>query len=229
MLILSFFLFLSLCLNLFFLWEKYNRSRVVKVLDGDTFVLNSGQRVRLLAVNAPEKGACLGQEATDLLTKLVLNKRVRLEETTHDDYGRILAVTFVDSPFSSPVILSERSESKDLSRMRDISVNQQLAQAGLVSHTSSAGKYSEPIEEAIRKAKAEHLAIYSDKCQSPNPPNPQCNIKGNIDQSSGTKFYHLSSCLHYGEIVINTALGEKWFCSEAQAQKSGFQKASGCR
>lgn len=124
----------------------------------------------------------------------------------------------------SPVILNLFH---DLSNK--ISVNQQLALAGLASHISSAGIYSDAIEMAIRNAKAQHLGIYSDKCQSRVPLDPKCDIKGNIDQSSGIKFYHLPGCLHYQEALINIALGEKWFCTELEAEKAGFQKAAGCK
>lgn len=222
-----FILILSLGLNCYFINQSLEKTRVVRVIDGDTFVLKSGERVRLLAVNAPEIDVCLGKEAADLMTKLVLNRRVRLEEITRDDYGRTLAVVFV-LPF--PVILNMFSPSQTWFQdsNNNVSVNEQIARSGLAFHTSSAGKYGEKIETAIRFAKAKRLAIYSNECQSKTPPNTKCSIKGNIDQSSGTKYYHFLNCLHYNETIINTALGEKWFCSESDAQKSGFVKAKGC-
>lgn len=59
-------------------------------------------------------------------------------------------------------------------------------------------------------------------------PNPSCNIKGNIDKNTYKKFYHLPGCKQYNQIIIDKDLGEKYFCTEQEASKAGFIKASGC-
>lgn len=46
-------LFISLIVNTFFGWNYYSGNTVTRVLDGDTFDLKNGTRVRLLDVESP--------------------------------------------------------------------------------------------------------------------------------------------------------------------------------
>jgi cold shock CspA family protein len=58
-----------------------------------------------------------------------------------------------------------------------------------------------------------------------NVVNSDCNIKGNISQTSGKKWYHLPGMEDYEETTIYPKYGERWFCSEEEAKASGWQKA----
>jgi micrococcal nuclease len=75
---------------------------VTSVIDGDTVALTSGERVRLLLIDAPESTGsdrdCFGDSATRALRDLVLDRRVELvSETGCDDrFGRRLAYLEVD-------------------------------------------------------------------------------------------------------------------------------------
>ncbi len=84
-----------------------DRFRVTKVIDGDTFELKGGDRVRLLSIDTPEKGEQFYEEAKELLKKYTLNKQVELTyaDKRRDHYGRLLAFVFVDSVFVNKVIL----------------------------------------------------------------------------------------------------------------------------
>lgn len=72
---------------------------VVKVLDGDTFVLADGKSVRIAMIDAPEKGQPLYREATQYVMALLLNQRVKLipAGAGHDIYGRLLAEVYLDT------------------------------------------------------------------------------------------------------------------------------------
>jgi endonuclease YncB( thermonuclease family) len=68
---------------------------VASVTDGDTLTLTNGQRVRLLQIDAPERGECYGVEALTTLLRLtpigstiVLETDPRLDRV--DRYGRLL-------------------------------------------------------------------------------------------------------------------------------------------
>lgn len=50
-----------------------------------------------------------------------------------------------------------------------------------------------------------------------------CDIKGNISISSGNKIYHLPGGEFYAKTVISPEYGERWFCSEAEAQANGWR------
>lgn len=55
-----------------------SRFQVIKVIDGDTFILQGGDKVRLLSIDTPEKGEIYYQEAKDYLTERTLGKIVTL-------------------------------------------------------------------------------------------------------------------------------------------------------
>ena len=63
---------------------------VKRVIDGDTVVLNGGERVRINNINTPEKKEELGPEAGAFARKLCQGKMVRVEGNTRDGYGRLL-------------------------------------------------------------------------------------------------------------------------------------------
>jgi micrococcal nuclease len=66
-----------------------------RVIDGDTVVSN-GTSIRLLGINAPERGEMYSSEATAFLESFVLNKTVSVKITGQDMYKRELAYLFVD-------------------------------------------------------------------------------------------------------------------------------------
>ena len=80
---------------------------VSKVIDGDTFELQGGDKVRLLSIDTPEKGESYYNEAKELLKKYTYGKQVTLTyaETRRDRYGRLLAYVHVDSIFVNKQIL----------------------------------------------------------------------------------------------------------------------------
>ena len=50
-----------------------------------------------------------------------------------------------------------------------------------------------------------------------------CTIKGNVN-SKGERIYHCPNWRDYDETEIIPAEGDRWFCSEAEAQASGFRR-----
>jgi hypothetical protein len=51
-----------------------------------------------------------------------------------------------------------------------------------------------------------------------------CDIKGNINQK-GEHIYHVPGGRAYANTVVDPARGERWFCSEAEAQAAGWRPA----
>jgi micrococcal nuclease len=76
---------------------------VVRVIDGDTVVLEGGAHVRVLGIDAPEMekegrpAEFLAHKSKAILSELTLNKTVRLEydRQRYDHYGRLLAYLFL--------------------------------------------------------------------------------------------------------------------------------------
>ncbi len=82
-----------------------NWRTVERVIDGDTIVLNGGERVRLIGVDTPETVhpskpvEYYGKEASAFTRRTVEGKRVRLEYepgARTDRYGRTLAYIYTD-------------------------------------------------------------------------------------------------------------------------------------
>lgn len=54
---------------------------------------------------------------------------------------------------------------------------------------------------------------------------PSCKIKGNISINTGARIYHVPGQKHYNQTRIRTEYGERWFCSETEAQQAGWKRA----
>ncbi|MGX8013534.1 sunset domain-containing protein [Mesorhizobium sp. ORM8.1] len=52
-----------------------------------------------------------------------------------------------------------------------------------------------------------------------------CNIKGNISYYGGERIYHVPGQEYYSATRINLLKGERWFCSETEAQGAGWRRA----
>lgn len=179
---------------------------MVEVVDGDTFQLKSGKRIRLMGVDAPEFDLCGGKQAKERLTKLLGNKIVFLKEEVTESFGRSLALVFVGNQFINKIIMEEgwgRADYRKNSRRDELT-------------------------EAFHLAEKEKRGIFGLCREESIPENEKCLIKGNIDPASYDKFYHLTSCSHYQQIVIQKDRGERYFCTEQEAINAGFKKAAGC-
>lgn len=70
--------------------------RVIKVADGDTIVVLDGaknqHRIRLRAIDAPERNQPFGRRARESLVDLVGGKTVRVQAGGADRYGRDLGI-----------------------------------------------------------------------------------------------------------------------------------------
>ena len=66
---------------------------VVSVTDGDTFIIDNGQVVRMIGINAPNRGIERHEEASEYLKDLIEGEKIYLEYDYYQDdkFGRILA------------------------------------------------------------------------------------------------------------------------------------------
>lgn len=69
-----------------------------KVIDGDTFIIEGGYSVRILGIDADERGYPCYEAAKTSLEELILNKEVKLEKGKEDldQYCRYLRYVFLD-------------------------------------------------------------------------------------------------------------------------------------
>jgi micrococcal nuclease len=70
---------------------------VTKVIDGDTFLIEGGYSVRILGIDADERGYFCYEDAKRFLESLILGKKVRLEKDKEnfDKYCRYLRYVFL--------------------------------------------------------------------------------------------------------------------------------------
>ncbi len=84
-----------------------DRFVIVRVIDGDTIELKGGDKLRLLAVDTPEKGEPYYKEAKQFLEELTLGKvaEIKYSLRRRDKYGRLLGYLFVDGRFVNKEII----------------------------------------------------------------------------------------------------------------------------
>ena len=72
---------------------------VARVIDGDTIELSTGEHVRLLGIDTPERGQYVFRESTEWLREAIENKYVTLERdvTEMDKYDRLLRHVYYGS------------------------------------------------------------------------------------------------------------------------------------
>jgi micrococcal nuclease len=197
---------------------------VAEVIDGDTFKLQDGTRVRLLGIDTPEKGECYYEEARDELKKLIGSKVVRADKdiSDKDKYDRLLRY----------VILEREGED-------NLFVNDYLVRQGLAIDIGIApdNRYRDLLSSAGEEAKRERRGIWENcdrdealslREEDSLPQDPSCNIKGNISEKGYGKTYLIPGCDNYNSVKIDTRKGEQFFCTEEEAVTAGFRKATNC-
>lgn len=201
---------ISLTINFGFVKKNQENNTVIEVADGDTFQLKSGERVRLMGVDGPELKRCGGPEAKKALTELILNKTVELKEPVKENFGRTMALVYADGKLINGIMMEQGWGRPDYKKnsQRDV------------------------LTAVYHQAQDKRVGFWS-FCLDPKPPKTPdfpdgCLIKGNIDTATYEKFYHLQYCRHYNQIVLNTAYGDAWFCTEKEAQAAGFTRSASC-
>lgn len=92
---------------------------VIRVIDGDTFVISGGARVRVRDFDTPERRRydCreekqLAEAATKAAQRILAHRKVRLTVTDRDRYGRIVADVAVLRPNKAPVDFADAMVSR---------------------------------------------------------------------------------------------------------------------
>lgn len=91
--------------------EEFGQSETVfveRVVDGDTIELQTGEKIRLLGINTPEKGEEYYSEAKKFLEEQILNKTIELKfgKQKKDLYNRTLAYAFFNGENINQKIIS---------------------------------------------------------------------------------------------------------------------------
>ena len=191
-----------------------------RVVDGDTLEI-AGRMIRLHGIDAPEAAQdCAGPEggawpcgqaATRRLEALVAGGRVACTARDTDRYGRLIAVC--------------RRDGRDLNAAL-------VAQGFALAYRRYATDYV--AEE--RTARTAGRGIWRGRFTRPElwraglggartQPDRDCRVKGNV--SANGRIYHLPGSRWYARTRIEPEEGERWFCSAAEAERSGWRAPRG--
>lgn len=205
-----------------------------EVTDGDTIKV-SGQRIRLVEIDAPERAqTCLdaagasyacGEASTRALAALIDGAKVSCAWAEIDRYDRPLARC--------------EARGRDLGRAM-VAAGQAVIYRGR----------PELYGDAEAQAKAAGLGMWSGAFDTPwdfrrDGPSPRiaqtgpaldaaleaekgpgspCAIKGNI--SANGRIYHMPGQADYARTKITEAKGERWFCTAPEAEAAGWRPAA---
>lgn len=213
-----------LCLVLTSAASAQTLTGTVRVVDADTIDIGAGDTIRLLGIDAAEgtqtcrddAGATLpcGQMATRAARRLYEGRTAVCQVAERDRYGRFLATCQVgDRNLNADLV------DRGLARIYrdDQTYAEQQKAAILFGRGLWAYDMQDPAEwrAAQRQRQADDFA----------PDAGRCPIKGNI--SDNGRLYHVPGTRAYHRTRINTARGERWFCSEAEARSAGWRRAGG--
>jgi len=191
----------------------------IKVVDADTIILN-GEKIRLYGIDAPEtEQNCYvnkeawpcGKQATEYLKKLLEEAPIPsllCEISSQDRYGRSIGVCYIGDKNINRDLVENGWALAYREYSRDYIQNENLASKRKIGVWQ--GDFVEPWKwrRGVRTKETKKIG---------------CQIKGNIS-SSGEKIYHLPNSKNYLETKISSSKGERWFCSEKEAQALGWRK-----
>jgi endonuclease YncB( thermonuclease family) len=194
-----------------------------RVIDGDSLEIGATE-IRLFGVDAPEgrqtcrrNGAAwrCGDDAATQLRALVGAGSLACSQRDVDTYGRMVAVCTrgtVDvgrEMVLAGMALAYRQYSRDYVAAEDAA---RSARRGVW-----ASEFEAPWDWRRSTANAN---------AAPTGASTGCRIKGNVNRD-GERIYHVPGSRSYEETVIDTARGERWFCSTDEAQRAGWRAPRG--
>lgn len=202
------------------------------VIDGDTVEI-AGQRIRFSGIDAPEsrqhcddaKGfdyPCGRRAAQTLDEFLAASRPLHCSFVDRDRYGRLVGDCNRADGRSVQKWLVEQGLALDWPRYSNGSFAAEQVSAKAAHRGVWQGRFDQPWD--WRAANAEKVETVNEQSTSLALLGG-CNIKGNISVNTGSKIYHVPGQEYYAETRISPLKGERWFCSEAEAQAAGWRKA----
>lgn len=196
----------------------------IHVIDGDSLRVG-GITVRLHGIDAPETDQMCGAQNApawrcgDWVRQEVRaryqGKTAKCETVDTDAYGRAVAKCSVAGRDIGADLVSDGLAFA----FRRYSMDYDLLEKGAA--VNARGLHATGVQSpaAFRKAGREIANMVALE-QAP----PGCVIKGNIS-ADGKHIYHMPGQVLYSRTRINTAKGERWFCTKVEAQAAGWRGA----
>ena len=214
---------------------------VVRVVDGDTVQvkLSTGklEKIRIIGIDTPETVdprktvQCYGKEASAKMKALLNRKKVTLEKNPAEDkdkYGRLLRyVNIKGKDIGAQMIKDGFAFSYKSYPHPRLDQYNELEKEASETKTGLWGAKCDYSKTSSKSSSSTATVKQSSSKSSASSVSGSCTIKGNIS-SSKEKIYHVEGCGSYSATQIDTSAGERWFCSESEAQAAGWRKALNC-
>ncbi|MGC2853927.1 thermonuclease family protein [Novispirillum sp. DQ9] len=197
------------------------------VIDGDTVEI-AGQRVRLHGVDTPEsRQLCYrdgqpwhcGRDAALALADKVGRRHVRCEPKDKDGYGRVVAVCYLGDADLNAWLVGQGWGMAYVKYSRAYAANELLAKEARRGIWAS--EFDPPWDWRRGKREAGSAAPPTGHVDAAAT---ACPIKGNVN-AKGQRIYHVPGGQFYDRTRINEVEGDRWFCSEGEAQGAGFRRS----
>lgn len=200
------------------------RGRVLRVIDGDTFVLLDEQsrmlHIRLAGIDAPELKQPFGADARKALTSLALGKNAEAEIRKRER-GRFIARVHVDGADLSAELLRRgaawhyeffANEQSTVEREEDarLQAAARVQSSGLWSDSNPVAPWTARNGGSESRSSSSGIATLYD---------------GHVMGNQSTRTYYLPGCRGYSQL---SKKNRRRFDSEDFAVSAGFRRADGC-
>lgn len=158
-----------------------------------------------------------GQQAALALADKIRRRPIHCQERDRDRYRRIVAVCYLGGEDLNGWLVRQgwALDYRQYSKGRYAA---EEAEARAAIRGVWAGTFQKPWEWRQDQASTKKRATESESAST------ACRIKGNIS-SRGDRIYHLPSGQFYSQTRIDPSKGERWFCTEADAQAAGWRRS----
>jgi endonuclease YncB( thermonuclease family) len=217
-------------------------SGVPRVVDGDTVQVGP-TKIRLSGIDAPEtdqlcldaKGeswAC-GVAARDQLIRFSDGRGWDCDIRGTDRYGRSLGKCFVEgedisqwmvrSGWALSFVRYSHEYDPDEAQARETRVG--LWSGAFIAPWEWRSRNKTTIILGAASVPPNAQTLLRGAVSASEAPSRECAIKGNVNRK-GERIYHLPGQLNYAEINMAKGFGERWFCTETEAEAAGWHKAT---
>ena len=213
--------------------------RVVGVQDGDTISVldlsDANHRIRLLGIDAPEKGQAFGNRSGENLSQAIFNRVVTIGWSKHDRYGRIVGKVVLEGQdicleqvragFAWHFKRYEDEQSEEDRKSYDAAEQEaRSAKKGLWKDLiplepwlyreqqrdhSQASKFIPDVPDTSRTSEVAPVAE-----------------EGNIRGNRRSMIYHWPGCPNYDDIAPHNRVP---FTTRQEAEQAGYRAARNCR
>lgn len=188
---------------------------VTRVIDGDTFEIENGQKVRMIGIDTPEsvhpdkeKNTEFGEMASAYTKQFLEGKKVRLEKDVSetDKYGRLLRYVYLEDGTFVNELLVKEGYAKVSTYPPDV-------------------KYADVFVEAERYARENNKGLWAYE-ETSTASEQEAVVEYQYVGSKKSNKYHLPTCRYAKDIVAENVIT---FKDKVDAVSKGYEPCGVCK